>query len=424
MGLSKLVLNVANIMRPVLTKVIPSKMLTSVKEKIVQKNTRNLNKVAIEPFTPDKYKMGVNLVGNIKGDNGLGQSTRLIADILEESNYDYTINNFFVPPGGSMTNETYSHKITQDSPYNINIIHVNASEFTVAYMQLGKKLWDYRYNIAYWLWELEDFPEEWIGNIHLADEIWTPAQFITNTLKKYTDKPVYTVPYCVTAPTSEKFDRKHFGLPEDKFLFLMMFDSGSVMERKNPLGTIEAFKRAFDKNNDKVGIVIKINELEQSVRDIDYIHSVLDGYENIYIINKTLTKVEVNSLTKCVDVFVSLHRAEGFGLVLAEAMLVGTPTIATNWSANTEFMNKDVACMVDYKMIEIEKDMPPFKKGYKWADADIDEAASFMKKLYEDQEFYEKIKKNAYDHIRTHLSMERSAELVNSRLLQILELHK
>ncbi len=424
MSLSKLALNMANAMRPVLTKVLPSKFLSSVKEKIVQKNTRNLDKISIEPFQPDKYKTGINLVGNIKGDNGLGQSTRLMADIFEKSDYDYTINNFFVPPGGSMTNETYAHKITEDTPYNINLIHVNASEFTVAYMQLGKKLWDYRYNIAYWLWELEEFPQEWLGNINLADEIWTPAEFISNTLRKYTDKPVYTVPYCVTAPTDEKYDRDYFGLPRDKFLFLMMFDSGSIMERKNPLGTIEAFKRAFNKDNQDVGIVIKINEIEQNEEDIKYIHSVLDGYENIYIINKTLSKLEVNSLTKCADVFASLHRAEGFGLVLAEAMIVGTPTIATNWSANTEFMNSDVACMVDYKMIEIEKDMPPFKKGYKWADADIDQAAEYMKKLYEDKDFYESIKIKASSYIKKHLSMDRSVKLVNSRLKEILESHK
>ena len=397
---------------------IPQELLSNVKNKIVEKNTSALKNVVIEPFERQHYADGVNLIGNIKGDNGLGQSTRLIANILDKSNRDFSIYNFFVPPGTSMTDRSYDNKISEELPYNVNVIHVNASEFTLAYMDMGKKVWDYRYNIAYWLWELEDFPKEWVDNINLVDEIWTPAEFISRTLRKLTDKPVVTVPYCVTAPTDESFAREFFGLPNDKFLFLMMFDSGSIMERKNPLGTIESFKRAFGKENKDVGIVIKINEME--TRDIELIYSILDGYDNIYIISKTLTKVQVNSLTKCVNVFVSLHRAEGFGLVMAEAMLVGTPVIGTNWSANTEFMNSDVACMVDYHMIEIEQDMPPFKKGYRWADANIDQAAAYMKKLYEDKEFYNDIQKKAGIHVREKLSMERAVGIVEKRLNEIM----
>lgn len=421
MKLSKIALNTANAMRPVLTHILPASFLSRMKARLVEKNTKELDKVVIQPFCPEKYATGVNLVGSIKADTGLGQSMRLIANILDHSKAQMTINEFFVPPGGSMTDQTYADRITEESPYNINLIHVNASEFTICYMQMGNKLWDYRYNIGYWLWELEDFPEEWVANINLVDEIWTPAEFISRTLRKYTDKPVTTIPYCVTAPTDDKYDRKHFKLPEDKFLFLMMYASGSVMERKNPLGVIEAFKKAFSRDNKDVGLVIKINESEQSENDIKYIHSLLDGYDNIYIISQTMTKVEVNSLNKCVNVYVSLHRAEGFGLVLAEAMLVGTPTIATNWSANTEFMNSEVACMVDYQMIEIEKDMPPFKKGYRWADANTDQAADYMKKLYEDPVYYADIRERAKAYVEERLSMKRAVSLIENRLDQIME---
>ena len=417
MGFSKFALETAAKLKPVLIKIVPESMLSSMKEKLVQHSTSKLKNVHIEPYNRTIYEDGINLIGNIRGDTGLGQSTRLVAEILENSGENYTIHNFFVPPGTSMNDHSCDDKITEDLPYNINLIHVNASEFTVAFLKMGKEVWDHRYNIAYWLWELEDFPQEWVGCIDLVDEIWTPADFITNTLKKLTDKPVYTVPYCVKAPVSPEFDRTFFGLPENQFLFLMMFDSGSIMERKNPLGTIEAFKRAFGRDKKDVGLVLKINENEQ--KDIDYIHSLLDGYDNIYIISETLTKVQVNSLTKCVDVFVSLHRAEGFGLVLAEAMIVGTPTIATNWSANTEFMSKDAACMVDYRMVELQQDLPPFKKGYKWADADIDQASGYMKRLYEDKAFYEKIALNAKLYVADKLNMKRSVGIVRERINDI-----
>lgn len=424
MSLSKIALDMAEKIRPVLVAVLPQKLLSDIKAKVISKGAKDLEKTEIEGFEPNKYPKGINLVGSIKSDTGLGQSMRLVADIIEHSEWDYTVYNYFVPPGGSMNNTDYDAKITDKFRYNVNLIHVNASEFPLAFMNIGKEQWDYRYNIGYWLWELEEFPKEWLPAFHLLDEVWTPSEFISNTLKKYTDKPVYTLPYSVTAPTDTAFDRKHFGLPEDKFLYLMMFDSGSGMIRKNPMGAIEAFKKAFPKDNKQVGLVIKLNATEQSEKDMEYIRSLLDGYDNIYFICTTLTKVEVNSLTACVDVFVSLHRAEGFGLVMAEAMLVGTPVIATNWSANTEFMSEDTACMVDYKMIELEKDIPPFKKGYHWADADTDMAAAYMKKLCEDCVFYADKKDKALKYIQEKVRMKRLTALMEDRLKQILEERK
>lgn len=416
MGFSKFVLDTAEKLRPVLLKIVPQSVLSSVKENLVRRNTDKLKNTQILPYDRT-YENGVNLIGSIRAQTGLGQSTRLVADILEESGENYVIHDFFVPPGPRMGDHTHDLKVSEDMPYDVNIFHINASEFTIAFINMGKQVWDHRYNIAYWLWELEEFPEEWLGCIDLVDEIWTPADFITNTLKKYTDKPVVTLPYCVEAPVSEEFDRAFFNLPKDIFLFLMMFDSGSIMERKNPDSVFAAYREAFGLDNDKVGIVVKINEYSQ--KDITYINKALEGYKNVYILSDTLTKVQVNSLIKAVDVFVSLHRAEGFGLVLAEAMIVGTPTIATNWSANTEFACSDAACLVDYKMIEIDRDIPPYKKGYHWADADIAQAAGFMRRLYEDEEFYQNIADNAKRYVASRLNMERSTGIVKERLENI-----
>lgn len=416
MGLSKLTLDAAQKLRPVLLKVLPQSMLSSVKERLVRHNTDKLKNADILPYD-GTYPHGINLIGAIRADTGLGQSTRLVSDIIAASGENYVIRDFFIPPGPSMTDHTHDGAVSEELLYDINIFHINASEFTLAYMDMGKQVWDRRYNIAYWLWELEEFPEEWLGCIELVDEIWTPADFITNTLRKYTDKPVITLPYCVEAPVSDEFDRAFFGLPDDIFLFLMMFDSGSIMERKNPGSVFAAYRQAFGTDNANVGIVVKINEYSRE--DIDYIHEALKGYANVYILSETLSKLQVNSLIKAVDVFVSLHRAEGFGLVLAEAMLNGTPTIATNWSANTEFACPQAACMVDYKLIELEEDIPPYKKGYHWADADIPQAAGFMRRLYEDKKFYNSIAVNARSYVTSRLNMERSTLILKERVENI-----
>lgn len=252
----------------------------------------------------------------------------------------------------------------------------------------------------------------------MLDEIWTPSEFISNNLRKVTNLPVRTMPYCVEAPVDEAMDRKYFGLPEDKFLFLVMYDSNSTIERKNPTGAIRAFRKAF-KSHPDVGIIVKVNNAKP--RDMEHLKHWLKDCPNVYYITDTLSKVAVNSLIQQADVFVSLHRAEGFGLVMAEAMIVGTPVIATNWSSNTEFMNPDVACMVDCSFVELKKDSPPYKKGAVWAEPDVLMAAKYMRKLYVDRKFYEKIKYSAKVYIDEKLSMANAVGRIKKRVGEIYE---
>ena len=193
MDISKILLNAGEALRPALTKIIPMKMLSRIKAGVINNAADKLSADAIIKYEHGYYKEGANVIGNVKGDNGLGQSARIMCRLLDENNEEHVIKDFFVPPGGSRTNDTYDDRLTDKLPYDVNIIHVNASEMMVAYVSMGKQVWDYRYNIGYWAWELETFPEEWIPAFKLVDEIWTPSDFVTNTLKKYTDKPVITV---------------------------------------------------------------------------------------------------------------------------------------------------------------------------------------------------------------------------------------
>jgi glycosyltransferase involved in cell wall biosynthesis len=277
---------------------------------------------------------------------------------------------------------------------------------------------------------VEDFPQEWMPAFNLIDELWVPSDFEREIFEKITDKPVYTVPYPVADVIEEKYkinkiqsedenkSRAYFKLPQDKFLFLMMYDSGSGAARKNPGKIIESFKKAFTPDEQGVGLVVKLKE--NSDTDIEYIKSLTKDYENIYFLDVNMSRDEVNSLISCVDVFVSLHRAEGFGLVAAEAMALGTPVIATAWSATTQFMDETSACMVDYKMVELEKDYPPFRKGYHWAEADSTKASEYMRKLFDDREFYDIMKCNAQDKVHEKLSMKQATSVVRDRFSNFL----
>lgn len=416
-GISKLVLNVSGTLKPVLIKLLPLSLLRKMKRSMIANSYGKLEKLNILPYENGRYEHGVNLIGNICAESGLGQSCRLVASALDKTGFPLSIYKYEQLGAEGQGDHSWENRLSKELPYDVNLIHINPHELGLAFIQQDASVWNYRYNIGYWLWELEEFPDEWIPCFQCLDEIWAPSEFICNAIRKKTTLPVRCMSYYVGVHIGTIYERKHFGIPEDKFLYLMMYDQSSCMERKNPIGVLNAFKMAFEKENENVGLVIKINNPTPESRK--QIRSVLDGYTNVYLIEETLSRDEVNSLTKCVDVVVSLHRAEGFGLVLAEAMLLGTPTVATNWSSNTEFMNENVACMVDYELITIEKDMPPFKAGNRWADANLDQAAGYMKKLYEDKEYYEMIRKNAKEYAEEKLGMDQAAGRMRERLKEI-----
>ena len=214
------------------------------------------------------------------------------------------------------------------------------------------------------------------------------------------------------------YERSEFGLPEDMYLFLMMYDRTSMTERKNPWAVIQYDKKAFTRE-DKAGLVIKINNCTDE--EINALKKELEDYPHVYFISQVMDRSHVNSLIRCVDAVVSLHRAEGFGLVLAEAMMLGTPTIATNWSSNTEFMTRDTACLVDCQLVELKNDLGLFKKGNRWADPDIGQAASYMKRLYEDPAYGREMAHRAKSYIEDRLSMERISGIIVERIGEIYE---
>ncbi len=424
MNISQVIIDKAEAMRGVITKIIPMPVLRKVKDILVERSIKNkLKKSEITPYEPGKYREGVNLIGGIRSEIGLGQSCRLLAAQLDNTDIDYTIKDY-MPDYGNIRNgdHTFDHKISDEIIYDINIFHVQPMDMAYALEDFGTAAWDGRYNIGFWLWELEEFPKNWKKYIPLVDEIWTPSEFVSKCMRSVTDKPVITVPYCVTAPVSAEYDRDYFGLPKDRCLFLAMYDTNSTMARKNPQGAVEAFKRAFAPDDDSVGLVLKINNPRKE--DMDKLNALVGDYKNIYYINRIMDKVEVNSLVACVDVFVSLHRAEGFGLVMAEAMLNDTACITTNWSANTEFMNDDVACMVDYTFSVLEKTQEPYKKGSRWAEPNIDTAVNYMKRLASDKEYYREKVNRAREYIKVKLGMEAAAGRIKERIRDIREERK
>lgn len=420
MGEIKFSADYVNRIKPIIKKLIPLRVLRTVKKIVSIRTNRRILTEKIMPYEKGIFPSGINLIGPIDNATGLGQSLRLIEKVVQHIDIPYSVSSYDRNKQNLALKDNYRNKVCDKLYYDINLWHVNPSEFTDMYLYFGKYSFDKRYNIAFWLWELEDFPDEWIPLMHLLDEIWTPSEYISKSIRKKTEKPVYTIPYCISAEIDLKlYGRAYFGLKEKQFLFLMMYDAKSIQERKNPEGAVEAFKKAFPQEQMNVGLVIKINSA--SSKELSLIRKRFEGYKNVYLLNKELDKIQVNSLIASADVFVSLHRAEGFGLVLAEAMINHIPVIATNWSANIEFMNTETSCLVGYKMKTLKKDIYPYKKGNRWAEPDIEEASGYMKRLFMDKNYYKKIAEGGCKYVHEKLGMKRIQRMMEKHLYDIWE---
>jgi glycosyltransferase involved in cell wall biosynthesis len=243
------------------------------------------------------------------------------------------------------------------------------------------------YRILVPFWELSSLPDAWLSAIDAVDEIWAPSRFIQTTLAKKVRKPVLYMPLMLEFERPPCIDRRQLGLPSRSFLFFFAFDYFSFLERKNPMAVVKAFKRAFrgDRNGRSVQLVLKTMNGDVVPDSGQALREAIQGDPDIILIEKTLTREETLALIGVCDAVVTLHRSEGVGLLVAEAMVLGKPVVATDYSATTELVTPDTGWPVDYRLTPVQEGMYPFHEEQVWADADIDHAAWQMRCVVEDQ---------------------------------------
>lgn len=391
----------------------------SIVQKIESSVVRSTNKFVRTNKIDKNLKNGINFVGHIKGQYGLGQGARLLVSALQKSKIEFNAIDVNMGNTSKHNDTEFDSILSKDFPYNINLFHVQPyTSFEIALEQINNtKNLDGRYNIGYWVYETEDIPKKWESTYNYVNEIWTPSTYVTEAFKKVSPVPVYTIPYGIKVEKNKKLNRDYFDIPKNKFLYLIMYDPRSLAERKNPNAAIEAYLNAFKNNND-VCLVIVLNNADE--HELSKLKDKLKEVKHYKLINKTLPKDELYSLISLCDVYVSLHRSEGFGLIMAEAMALGTVCIATNYSGNTEFMNKDNSCLVDYKMIEVDTSTQSvYEKGNKWADANVEQASKYMLKLYKNKDYYNKLKENAKKTIEKEFSIVACSKKIEKRIDEI-----
>jgi len=366
------------------------------------------------PYMPGLYPPGINLFGLFKSHNGLAQGARLYATAIKHAKIPHAFLRTALWFDVGLTETSMDHELSTDPVYDINVIHINPDAFLLAKAKMPPKAMDGRYNIGVWLWELDAIPDQWHAFFPLFDEIWAPSSFICKSLEPISPIPVTQMPYGIEAPVDPACTRSTFGFPSDDFLVLAMFDSHSYFSRKNPMAALAAFREAFP-DHACVKLVLKMNN--PSSEDLSRLRATIGDRGDVILITDNLPRKHVNALIACCDVFISLHRSEGFGLVMAEAMYLGVPVVATNYSANTDFMNHEVACMVDYTLAQA--DYLHAATGQCWADPDVHQAAAFLRMLYENPQICTRYAKLGQDHIRAHYSVDACGERIRKRVNEI-----
>lgn len=335
----------------------------------------------------DKRRFGVNLIGYAFGQLGIGEDARMAARALLAAEVPVTMLNF--PPGADIPQNDFSmaSHVSEVGPFAFNIFCMTALENGRYYAERGSRQFAGRYNIGYWPWELSGWPKQWETMLDLVDEVWVSTQHTFDALAPLCAKPLYLMPMAVelggvTAFASRKKARASFGLPVKARLFCFSFDLNSSFHRKNPQACVDAFLQAFPLDafaEEAVGLVIKAHRPSKRHAAWAKLKALAAKDTRIHIVERTLPRPDLLALYQACDCFVSLHRAEGFGRGIAEALQLGMHVITTGYSGNIDFCRPPAADLVRYRLIKVKKGQYPYGKGQVWADADVAHAAELMR---------------------------------------------
>ena len=289
------------------------------------------------------------------------------------------------------------------SPGGRWIFHCDAAQFLLFAWPLRRNFRPGRI-IGYFAWELAAPPSDWPNREVLWDEIWTPSRFAAESLAKHYQCPIYVVPHVVLKSGKPRIWRKG----NEVLTFLTMADQRSSLVRKNPRAVVSAFQQAFPTERD-VALTVKVRQTNRPSKELELLISQIAGDGRIRLITDSLDRNEVDLLLEKSHVYVSLHRAEGFGLPLLEARTSGISTIATAYSGNLDFMTSNDSVLVPFDLVTMTDDDGVYGT-VTWAEPDISAAAAAMRRFYESPDFLFEIANNGFNASRQEVQIARFAE--------------
>ncbi|HVK20142.1 MAG TPA: FkbM family methyltransferase [Actinokineospora sp.] len=355
--------------------------------------------------------LGVNVLGYLTAELGVGEMGRLAHDAVVASGIPVAT----VVEDSTVSNRTGhalpAHARVGDPAYPVSVLCVNA-DMTAKTLGLHPDLAGDRHVVGLWSWELEEFPQAMHDAFGLVDEVWTISEFCAAAIEKFSPVPVRVFPVPVRDPLD--------GVPAvrargDQATILFAFDHNSVFERKNPLAAIAAFTTAFP-GRDDVRLVIKSINGEKHPVDRERLRAEVAGDPRITLIERYLSADEVRELFASADCYLSLHRSEGFGLTVAEAMAHGLPVVSTDYSGTAEFLTAATGWPIPARLVPVGKGNGPYPPGAVWAEPDVSAAAAALRQVVDEPATAAARGQAAREHILGSRSMDAAARWVRERI--------
>jgi glycosyltransferase involved in cell wall biosynthesis len=358
---------------------------------------------------------GLTLAGYFTAELGVGEMGRLLVAGARESG---------LPFSTLTTRQTLSRQQAHFRESSTATLHpvvvaaVNADRFPVWSREVGAEVLDGRYVIGMWAWELEDFLPHPTA-FALVDEVWTLSEFARTAIQRHTQKPVRVIPLPRPEPAAAlPLDRAALGLSDGPYV-LFAFDYLSVFERKNPLAAVEAFTRAFD---DGAGPTLVLKSINGDKRrsDRERLRRACEWRTDVLLIEDYLDSDVVSSLMGEAAAYLSLHRSEGYGLTLAEAMSRGVPVIATGYSGNLDFMTAETCLLVPYTRVAVASGCEPYPTTLSWAEPDVGVASTYLRWVHDRPEEAAALGERGREHLRSAATPERTADFLRARVADVM----
>jgi glycosyltransferase involved in cell wall biosynthesis/SAM-dependent methyltransferase len=362
-------------------------------------------------------RSGINIAGYMSSELGVGEAARQMSSALAAAGIETV--ELDIPVASGEMPERLGVLAPERLPFDLNLVCVNADMVPEFAMATDPRFFEGRYSVGMWFWELAEFPGTLRRSFEPLDEVWVATEHVAEGVRAHAPIPVEVVRLPVTPEPPAELSRAELGMP-DGFCFLFAFDYRSVMKRKNPLGLIDVFSRTFAPESG-VTLVLKAMGNHRHPEDAAMLREAASAHPHVTLVDEMVSVREKNAMIAGCDCYVSLHRSEGFGLTLAEAMYFGKPVIATGYSGNLDFMSDENSYLVGYSMTTVGPDAPPYQPEAKWAEPDLDQAARLMQHVLANRE--EAAAKGALaaeDVRRTH-SPEAAAEIIKARLEALAE---